>query len=226
KFIPIAEETGLIVPLGNWVLDQACRQLAVWHRRGHSHLRVAVNVSTLQFERQDWMETIADALKRNAVPPASLELELTETVVMKNCERAAKRLTELRALGVSSAIYDFGTGYSSLKYLQNLPIDTLKIDQSFIRTLNSSTDVRSGNAAIVQAIVTLAQQLGLRVVAEGVETDEELEVLRRLGCDFVQGYLFSRPMSVEQCDEFLRASSSWPKHRAPQLPGTPVGGRN
>jgi len=214
KFVPIAEETGLIVPLGNWVLDEACRQLAVWRRSGHSNLRVAVNVSTVQFERQDWMQTISETLKKNGVPPSCLELELTETVVMKNCERAASRLTELRALGVSSAIDDFGTGYSSLKYLQNLPIDTLKIDQSFIRNLDSSSDVRSGNGAIVQAIVTLAQQLGLRVVAEGVETDEELEVLRRLGCDFVQGYLFSRPMSVEQCDRFLHSGTTDSKRRA------------
>jgi diguanylate cyclase (GGDEF)-like protein len=217
KFIPIAEETGFIVPLGNWVLDQACRQLSSWRRSGHSHLRMAVNVSTLQFERQDWMETISDTLKRNGVPASCLELELTETVVMKNCERAATRLTELRKLGVSSAIDDFGTGYSSLKYLQNLPIDTLKIDQSFIRNLDSSTDALSGNGAIVQAIVTLAQQLGLRVVAEGVETPEELEVLRRLGCDLVQGYLFSRPMSVEDCDQFLSSSSSGAQQAMPLL---------
>ncbi len=217
KFIPIAEETGFIVPLGNWVLDQACRQLSSWRRSGHSHLRMAVNVSTLQFERQDWMETISDTLKRNGVPASCLELELTETVVMKNCERAATRLTELRKLGVSSAIDDFGTGYSSLKYLQNLPIDTLKIDQSFIRNLDPSTDALSGNGAIVQAIVTLAQQLGLRVVAEGVETPEELEVLRRLGCDLVQGYLFSRPMSVEDCDQFLSSSSSGAQQAMPLL---------
>jgi len=151
------------------------------------------------------------------VPASCLELELTETVVMKNCERAASRLTELRKLGVSSAIDDFGTGYSSLKYLQNLPIDTLKIDQSFIRDLDPSNDALSGNGAIVQAIVTLAQQLGLRVVAEGVETPEELEVLRRLGCDFVQGYLFSRPMSVEDCDRFLSSSSSGAKQAMPLL---------
>jgi diguanylate cyclase len=226
KFIPIAEETGLIVPLGNWVLDQACRQLAVWHKSGHPGLRVAVNVSTLQFERQDWMDTISESLRKTGVPPSCLELELTESVVMKNCERAASRLTELRELGVSSAIDDFGTGYSSLKYLQNLPIDTLKIDQSFIRNLDPSADVQSANGAIVQAIVTLAQQLGLRVVAEGVETDEELEVLRRLGCDFVQGYLFSRPMSVEQCNQFLHSSSSWPKNRVPILSGARVDDRN
>ena len=224
KFIPVAEETGLIVSIGNWVLDQACRQLAVWHRMGYAKLRVAVNVSTLQFERQDWMQTVSDALKRNGLPPSSLELELTETVVMKNCERAASRLTELRALGVSSAIDDFGTGYSSLKYLQNLPIDTLKIDQSFVRNLDPHSDGQSGNGAIVQAIVTLAQQLGLRVVAEGVETDQELEVLRRLGCDFVQGYLFSRPMSVANCDRFLRSSSSVIKPRQPELSNSAVPG--
>jgi diguanylate cyclase (GGDEF)-like protein/PAS domain S-box-containing protein len=223
KFIPIAEETGLIVPLGNWVLDQACRQLAIWHRSGHPDLRVAVNVSTLQFERQDWMETISDSLRRTGIPPSCLELELTESVIMKNCERAAGRLTELRALGVRSAIDDFGTGYSSLKYLQNLPIDTLKIDQSFVRNLDPSAHVQSANGAIVQAIVTLAQQLGLRVVAEGVETHEELEVLRRLGCDFVQGYLFSRPMSVEQCDQFLRSSSDWPKQCSPLTSSMRVG---
>jgi EAL domain-containing protein (putative c-di-GMP-specific phosphodiesterase class I) len=136
---------------------------------------------------------------------------------MKNCERAAVRLTELRKLGVSSAIDDFGTGYSSLKYLQNLPIDTLKIDQSFIRNLEPSGSGFSGNGAIVQAIVTLAQQLGLRVVAEGVETQEELEVLRQLGCDFVQGYLFSRPMSVEECEQFLSSSSSGVKSGLPLL---------
>jgi EAL domain-containing protein (putative c-di-GMP-specific phosphodiesterase class I) len=171
----------------------------------------------LQFERQDWMETISDTLKRNGVPASCLELELTETVVMKKCERAAVRLTELRKLGVSSAIDDFGTGYSSLKYLQNLPIDTLKIDQSFIRDLDPSTSGFSGNGAIVQAIVTLAQQLGLRVVAEGVETAEELEVLRQLGCDFVQGYLFARPMSVEECEHFLSSSSSGAKQGLPLL---------
>src|SRR5882757_7261492 len=127
---------------------------------------------------------------------------------MKNSERAAERLAQLRALGISSAIDDFGTGYSSLKYLQNLPIDTLKIDQSFVRNLDPSSDNESGNGAIVRAIVTLAQQLGLRVVAEGVETNEELQLLRRLGCDLVQGYLFARPMRVEACDLFLLESCS------------------
>jgi diguanylate cyclase (GGDEF)-like protein/PAS domain S-box-containing protein len=206
KFIPIAEETGLIVPIGKWVLDQACQQLAVWRRAGYERLRMAVNVSTLQFERQDWMQTISQALERNGLPPTALEVELTESVVMKNCERAAERLAQLRALGISSAIDDFGTGYSSLKYLQNLPIDTLKIDQSFVRNLDPLSDGQSGNGAIVRAIVTLAQQLGLQVVAEGVETDAEFELLRRLGCDLVQGYLFAKPMRVEACDLFLSKS--------------------
>jgi diguanylate cyclase (GGDEF)-like protein/PAS domain S-box-containing protein len=206
KFIPIAEETGLVVVIGKWVLAQACQQLAAWRGAGYEKLRMAVNVSTLQFERQDWVETIAAILNASGVPPSALELELTETVVMKNCERAAERLAQLRALGISSAIDDFGTGYSSLKYLQHLPIDTLKIDQSFVRNLDPLSDGESGNGAIVRAIVTLAQQLGLRVVAEGVETNEELELLRRLGCDLVQGYLFAKPMRVEACDIFLRQS--------------------
>jgi diguanylate cyclase (GGDEF)-like protein len=207
-FIPIAEETGLVVLIGKWVLGKACQQLAAWRNAGYKELRMAVNVSTLQFERQDWVETIASILESSGVPPAALELELTETVVMKNCERAAERLAQLRALGISSAIDDFGTGYSSLKYLQHLPIDTLKIDQSFVRNLDPLSGVESGNGAIVRAIVTLAQQLGLRVVAEGVETSEELELLRRLGCDLVQGFLFSKPMRVEACDVFLRHSYS------------------
>ncbi len=206
KFIPIAEETGLIISIGKWVLNQACRQLAQWREAGYDNLRMAVNVSTVQFERHDWMETISHALEENGVPAALLELELTESVVMKNCEHAAERLGKLRALGISSAIDDFGTGYSSLKYLQNLPIDTLKIDQSFVRNLAPCSNGESGNGAIVRAIVTLAQQLGLRVVAEGVETAEELELLRHLGCNLVQGYLFSRPMRVEACDLFLRES--------------------
>ncbi|HZR57202.1 MAG TPA: EAL domain-containing protein [Terriglobales bacterium] len=213
KFVPIAEETGLVVPLGKWVLNQACQQLAAWRCAGYDKLRMAVNVSTLQFEREDWLETISDALKENGLPPSTLELELTESVVMKNCETAAARLGQLRALGISSAIDDFGTGYSSLKYLQNLPIDTLKIDQSFVRNLDPLSNGESGNGAIVRAIVTLAQQLGLRVVAEGVETKEEFELLRHLGCDLVQGYLFSKPMTVEACDLFLRNSYSSPAHR-------------
>lgn len=203
-FIPIAEETGLVVPIGKWVLEQACHQLAVWRAAGYENLRMAVNVSTLQFERQDWVQTISDALQASGLPPSALELELTETVVMKNCKHAAERLGQLRELGISTAIDDFGTGYSSLTYLQNLPIDTLKIDQSFVRNLDPLSDGESGNGAIVRAIVTLAQQLGLRVVAEGVETAEELDLLRRLGCDLMQGYFFARPMRVEDCESFLR----------------------
>lgn len=211
-FIPIAEETGLVVPIGKWVLNQACEQLATWRRAGYRNLRMAVNVSTLQFEREDWIETISDALKKYDLPPSSLELELTESVVMKNCESASERLAQLRALGISSAIDDFGTGYSSLKYLQNLPIDTLKIDQAFVRNLDPLSNGESGNGAIIRAIVTLAQQLGLRVVAEGVETEEEFELLRRLGCDLVQGYLFAKPMTVQDCNLFLSKSYSSSSH--------------
>jgi diguanylate cyclase (GGDEF)-like protein/PAS domain S-box-containing protein len=210
KFIPIAEETGSIVPIGKWVLDHACRQLADWRRAGYNKLRMSVNVSTLQFERHDWMQMISDALQQNELPPSCLELELTESVVMKNCEHAAERLAQLRTLGISSAIDDFGTGYSSLKYLQSLPIDSVKIDQSFVRNLDMLSDGESANGAIVRAIITLARQLGLRVVAEGVETNQELELLRRLGCDLMQGYLFSKPMTAEACNTFLHNTYSGP----------------
>jgi EAL domain-containing protein (putative c-di-GMP-specific phosphodiesterase class I) len=198
----------LVVPIGRWVLDRACQQLATWRRAGYERLRVAVNVSTLQFERQDWIQTISDVLQASGLPPSAVELELTETVVMKNCKHAAERLRQLRDLGISSAIDDFGTGYSSLMYLQNLPIDTLKIDQSFVRNLNPLLPGETGNGAIVRAIVALAQQLGLRVVAEGVETAEELDLLRRLGCDLMQGYFFAKPMGPEDCESFLRQSYS------------------
>lgn len=217
KFIPMAEETGLVVPIGKWVLNQACEQLAAWRSSGYRHLRMSVNVSTLQFEREDWIETISEALKKYDLPPSSLELELTESVVMKNCESASERLGQLRALGISSAIDDFGTGYSSLKYLQTLPIDTLKIDQSFVRNLDPLSTSESGNGAIIRAIVTLAQQLGLRVVAEGVETKEEFELLRRLGCDLVQGYLFAKPMTAEVCDRFLSKAYSSKSTKAKSL---------
>jgi diguanylate cyclase (GGDEF)-like protein/PAS domain S-box-containing protein len=208
KFIPIAEETGLVVPIGKWVLLEACRQLTSWRGAGYNKLRMSINVSTLQLERHDWIETILDTLRDTGLPASAVEIELTETVVMKNFKHAAERLAQLRQLGISSAIDDFGTGYSSLTYLQDLPIDALKIDQSFVRNLNPLANGETANGAIVKAIVTLAQELGLRVIAEGVETAEELDVLRCLGCDLLQGYFLSRPMDVEACDLFLRKSYS------------------
>jgi diguanylate cyclase (GGDEF)-like protein/PAS domain S-box-containing protein len=215
RFIHLAEETGLIIPIGSWVLKEACRQLATWRQAGFEHLRMAVNVSTVQLEREDWIETVAEALEEAGLPSSCLELELTESVVLRSADRAAGWLAQLRGLGVSSAIDDFGTGYSSLKYLQQLPIDTLKIDRSFVRDIGATSPGESGSAAIVRAIVTLAQKLGMRVVAEGVETEDELGFLRKLGCDLIQGFLFAKPMSADACEAFLAEKYSAPAGSRP-----------
>ncbi|MFC4427449.1 EAL domain-containing protein [Deinococcus navajonensis] len=194
RFIPVAEETGLIVPIGEWVLREACRQGVRWQQEGHSAFRLAVNVSALQFEREDFIETVAAVLAETGFSADALELELTESVVMRNVEESARRMTQLRELGVSIAVDDFGTGYSSLSYLPRLPLNVLKIDRSFVSNLGH--DVAS--LPVVRAITSLAQNLGLLTIAEGIETEEEWNVLRDLGCEVGQGYLFSRPMPADQ----------------------------
>ncbi len=170
KFIPIAEECGLILSIGDWVLREACLQLAKWREAGHRSFTMAVNVSTLQFERRSWAETVGEVLRETGVPAASLELELTESVVMGDVKEASVRLNQLRRLGVRFAIDDFGTGYSSLGYLQRLPIDTLKIDQSFIQDIDTTPGAEISSTTIITAILALAQGLNLGVIAEGVET--------------------------------------------------------
>jgi diguanylate cyclase (GGDEF)-like protein/PAS domain S-box-containing protein len=198
-FIPIAEETGLIVPLGSWVIREACRQCADWRSAGFDALRVAVNVSTLQFYFSDLVEIVRTALDTSNLPSACLELELTESLIMRNSDESTRELQRLRALGVTVAIDDFGTGYSSLSYLQNLPIDLLKIDRSFL----NDVEVVS-RAAVIQAITSLAHGLGLRVAAEGIETESQLDSIRRIGVDLAQGYLFGKPMSVEDASAYLK----------------------
>ncbi|AFD27015.1 Diguanylate cyclase/phosphodiesterase with PAS/PAC and GAF sensor (plasmid) [Deinococcus gobiensis I-0] len=186
-FIPLAEETGLIVPLGEWVLAQACAHGAAWSPG--AALSVAVNVSALQFARTDFAATVRCWLERSGLDPARLELELTERVVLDDVGRSAARMAELRALGVRLALDDFGTGYSSLSCLSRLPLDTLKVDRSFVRGVHA--DAASG--AVVRAIVGLARSFGLRTVAEGIETPEEYRALRDLGCETGQGYLLGLP---------------------------------
>ena len=208
KFIPLAEETGLIVPIGNWVLAEACRQLAAWHATGFDNLRMAVNVSTMQFERDDWTSVVERVLHETGVPPPCLELEITESLVMRSADHVSERLSRLREIGVSSAIDDFGTGYSSLKYLQKLPLDALKIDRSFVQDVAHAVGEEPGSTAILRAIVTLAQKLGLRIVAEGVENEQQVQILRDLGCDLMQGFWFSKPMSADACQTFLLARYS------------------
>jgi diguanylate cyclase (GGDEF)-like protein/PAS domain S-box-containing protein len=187
-FIPVAEETGLIVDIGNWVLDEACRQFANWQNAGLA-VPIAVNLSAVQFQRSDVEDIIEEALAKHAVAPQALQLELTESILLQDTEQVLACLQRLQSKGIEISIDDFGTGYSSLSYLRRLNADKVKIDQSFVRELAGA----KGDVAIVQAIIQMAHSLGLVVVAEGVETEEILEVLRGLGCDLAQGYLFARP---------------------------------
>ena len=191
RFIPIAEESGLIVPIGDWAMREAFRQALEWHTKYGFTKRMAVNVSPLQFARTDFADTVEATLKSSGLPPSLVELELTETLVMSNVEESSRQMNRLKQLGVHISIDDFGTGYSSLSYLHQLPIDTLKIDLSFIQKM---TEV-GGTRPIVEAIISLARSLGLQTIAEGVETAEQLAILAELKCDVIQGYLFSRPKS-------------------------------
>jgi EAL domain-containing protein (putative c-di-GMP-specific phosphodiesterase class I)/CheY-like chemotaxis protein len=199
EFIPVAEKTGLIVPIGEFVLRTVCEQSVRWERADVPVVRVAVNLSAVQLEHRPLWEFVHATLRETGMPPERLALELTESVVIKNARHHAQALQRLRNDGVCIQMDDFGTGYSSLSCLKELPIDTLKIDRSFVSQLaTSSTD-----EAIVSAILTMARSLRLRVVAEGVETPAQLEVLGRHGCEFAQGFYFCRPLPADQCRELL-----------------------
>jgi len=199
-FIALAEETGLIVPIGTWVLEQACRQAVRWRAAGGGALRMGVNLSPRQFREEGLAASVRRVLDESGLPPACLELELTEGVVMDDPERAAGAMRELKAMGVRMAIDDFGTGYSSLSYLRRFPVDVLKVDQSFVRDIEHD----KGSAAMVAAIVSLAHELGIGVIAEGVETAAQRDFLRARGCDEVQGYLYSRPLPAQELAGLLR----------------------
>ena len=194
EFIPLAEESGMIVSIGNWVLREACRQVKSWQVHGMGSFKVSVNVSPLQFSQPVFLATVMRALQETGLAAEFLELELTESMVMEHVEDIARLLRTLRDVGISIAIDDFGTGYSSLAYLRDLPIDTVKIDRAFIRDLGSPLEAPQFAMALVQAIMSLAGHLDLDVVAEGLETHEQLEVLRDLGCHIGQGYYFAKPM--------------------------------
>ncbi|GAB1408822.1 hypothetical protein MASR1M8_27410 [Thermomonas brevis] len=207
QFIPLAEESGLIVEIGAWVVREACRTLAGWRASGvGDELVMSVNVSAVQLLRSDLPETVRAALDATGLPTRALELELTESVVMAQAELAHTRLQAFKAMDVAIAIDDFGTGYSSLAYLRRLPITTLKIDKAFIDGLSGRTDTEDN--AIASTIVAMSHSLGLRVVAEGVETQEQLDVLRSHGCDRIQGYWLSPPLSADACLAFLQARAS------------------
>jgi EAL domain-containing protein (putative c-di-GMP-specific phosphodiesterase class I) len=202
RFIPLAEDTGLIVPIGKWVLETACRQLKKWHDAGHGHMIISVNVASRQFRDPQFPDMVRQAIAGAGVPPQALELEITEGILLEHSEGTLQTLDELKAIGVTLAIDDFGTGYSSLAYLKRFPIDRLKIDQSFVRDI--ATD--SEDLAIVRAIVAMAQALYLDVIAEGVETREQLVLLQREGCKDCQGYYFSRPLDADSFLQWLRSA--------------------
>jgi diguanylate cyclase (GGDEF)-like protein len=209
-FIPLAEETGLIVEIGAWVLKTACEQTVQWHRAGLFPLSVAVNLSARQFFQPDLIKVIAQTLEQTQLDPKYLELEITETTAVKSMDFTQALLHQLQETGVHIAMDDFGTGYSSLNYLKQLPLNTLKIDRSFICDLKyNSKDLK-----IVDSVISLGQGLGLKVVAEGVETQQQVDILRNLNCDIVQGYLFSRPVAFEQMTEMLHAD--WTKRNESQ----------
>ena len=200
KFIPIAEETGLIIKLGWWALRQACQQMKTWQQqRGCQSMVISVNLSCKQFLQSDLLAQIEYALDETGLQPQHLKLEITESLFMSHSESTRFKLKRLRNLGIHLSIDDFGTGYSSLSYLQRFPISTLKIDRSFIHHLGQNFD----NSAIVEAITVLAHKLGMNVIAEGVETLEQLELLRAIGCEQVQGYLFSPPIAATDAAALL-----------------------
>jgi EAL domain-containing protein (putative c-di-GMP-specific phosphodiesterase class I) len=202
NFIRVAEETGLIIPLGGWVLNEACRQLAEWQEQGHPDLMISVNVSSKQLASEGFIDAVSMVLVSHAIPSHSLKLEITESAIMENPEAGAAMLGELRGLGVRVGIDDFGTGYSSLASLHRLPLDVLKVDRSFVMKMEEAEE----NLAIVRTIVMLAKSLRLAVIAEGIETPGQCHQLADMGCQYGQGYLFARPLSVADADAFLRSS--------------------
>ena len=194
EFIPIAEETGLIVPIGEWVIWSACKQLA-WLQESPGYTpKISINISSLQFQQSNLVGIVQQALTLFEIDPKLLDLELTESSVMDDVDMSIGVLNKLKALGVSISIDDFGTGYSSLSYLKRFPIDTLKIDRSFIIEITTNPHDES----IARAIIALAKSLALETVAEGVETIEQLQLLREMECDLIQGYLFSKPLPARQ----------------------------
>jgi EAL domain-containing protein (putative c-di-GMP-specific phosphodiesterase class I) len=203
-FVPLAEETGLIVPMGEWVLQAGCYQLKTWLDAGFPPMRLGINVSAHQLQKKDFAELVMQVLKECDLPPKYLNLEITESVIMHNMHEAFETLRKLRAVGITISIDDFGTGFSSLSYLKDLPADHLKIDRAFVQNLPFSNN----EANIARHIIQMAHGLNLQVIAEGVENHDQLEFLREAGCDEIQGFLISRPLPAEEITELLSGNKS------------------
>jgi len=207
QFIGIAEDSGLIVPIGRWVVDSACRQLKTWATRDSTRkLRLSVNISPKQFAEDTFVSDVTETLDKSGANPELLELEITEGLLLQDVEQIIPKMEALRALGVSFAIDDFGTGYSSLSYLQRLPINVLKIDQSFVRDM----PLRRSSEAIVRTIIQMGESLGLEVIAEGVETEQQRTMLAQRGCFQYQGYLFGRPIPIDALEREVLSSDPVP----------------
>ena len=216
KFIPVAEETGLIVPIGDWVLHEACRQNKAWQDSGLPHMSVCVNVSARQFKEKNLIGRVVHALRESGLEAKCLELEITESLIMQDVEQAISTMEELESLGVQISIDDFGTGYSSLSALKTFPVARLKIDKSFVNNLASN----ESDKAVASAIISLGQKLNLRVIAEGVETAEQVAFLRDNNCDEIQGYHFSRPIEPGAIEDLFKLQLA----RNPKPPGTSIAG--
>jgi EAL domain-containing protein (putative c-di-GMP-specific phosphodiesterase class I) len=200
-FIPLSEDTGLIIPIGEWVLNTACGILKHWQNDPlFTSLKLAVNLSARQFQDSNLVAKISHSIQNSEINPARLELEITESAAMHKEEKTIETLKIIKELGGGLAMDDFGTGYSSLSYLKKFPIDKLKIDQAFVRELSTDTD----DAAIVRTIIDMARALGLRVIAEGAETREQVDYLQEHGCDEIQGYFFAKPMPIAEFEDFVR----------------------
>jgi EAL domain-containing protein (putative c-di-GMP-specific phosphodiesterase class I) len=199
----VAEETGLIMPIGQWVLETACARIKAWERESHTcALALAVNVSAYQFRQPEFVEQVKAAIERSGIDPARLKLELTESLVVSNVEDTIAKMLALKSVGVRFSMDDFGTGHSSLSYLKLLPLDQLKIDRSFVRDIVTDPS----DAIIVQTIISMGRTLGLNVIAEGVETEEQRRILIQHGCEAFQGYLFGRPVPAVEFEHLLAAA--------------------
>ncbi|HEY6095632.1 MAG TPA: EAL domain-containing protein, partial [Gallionellaceae bacterium] len=200
-FIPIAEETGLMIPLGEWVMRTACHQLHQWQKAGLTTLQMSINLSARQFHQKNLAQVVSAIVVAENVGAAQLEFEITESMAMDNPQETIETMRMLHSLGIRLAIDDFGTGYSSMSYLKRFPVNTLKLDRSFVKDIETDRS----DAAICSATIALAHNLGLEVVAEGVETQRQYDYLKQLGCDMIQGFYFSRPLPVDEAEAYIRA---------------------